>query len=172
MRYRSRPSKRLRRIALACALACALVLSAAACAPSPFLTDDEVSARVPEALVWNNLMPDAPMRAHAVLRAVVGNRTEDTLVLASGAEGIVTRVYDGAILRRFSVDLFVADARSDGLRIPPRDSVDVSFRSLRQGFEPIDFGLDRDLRLSVAARTPDGRVLRIDSAPVVGMNAR
>ena len=169
MRFPSRQSKRrLRRLALACALS----FSAAACAPSPFLTDDDVSVRVPEALVWNNLMPDAPMRAHALLRAVVHNRTEDTLALGPGAEGIVTRVADAAILRRFGMDLFVADVQRETLRIAPRDSVEVQFRSLRAGFEPLDFGLDRDLRLSVATRASDGRVLRIDSAPVVGMNAR
>jgi hypothetical protein len=172
MRCPSPQSNRARLRGAAGVIACALALFAAGCAPSPFLTDDEVSTRVHEALVWNNLMPDAPMRAHALLRVTLQNRTEDTLSFAADAEGIVARILDGAMLRRFSMDLFVADVRQAGLRIAPRDTIEVTFRSLQQGFEPLDFALDPDIRLSVAARTPAGRFLRIDRTPVVGMNAR
>ncbi|MDH7516690.1 MAG: hypothetical protein QHI48_12550, partial [Bacteroidota bacterium] len=122
----------------------------AACA-APASIEEEIRAVHREVLVWNDFMPGARPRCHAVMNVVLSNTTPRDIVLRS-PQGVLEDAETGMPLRRFTAVMLVDDAEMGEIRLPPGLEVPVTFRT-PLGVPPLDAALHPRIVFRVRAET-------------------
>jgi hypothetical protein len=143
-------------------LGAALILMMSACASTPASLYDYLAIAASETQVWNDYMPGSKPNCNAMLRLHITNASDSEVTL-SEPEIVVAEAQSMRPLRKFPAVVTINDRRVRQVRISPKTTVELAFRSPSFGLEPIDTAIAPRVRIAIRMNSSLGLPLHFRS---------